>query len=173
MRYIAFDDIPLAFSTSEKKTQRIQRAQFGDGYSQILSDGLNRDIETWNCETVVLPIEEIYSIESYLLSQKGQALTWTPPNSQKSFARPITAGELDLGYTNITSISLAGYTRPADYTVNLASGLITSVTIPNGTVVEVTLTLDPKTFLLADGWTITRTIPGYASLSFELRQVYV
>jgi len=173
MRYIAFDDIPLSFATVETKRQRIQRAQFGDGYSQVLTDGLNRDLETWSCQTVTMPIDEIYSIESYLLSLKGQAITWTPPNNQKSFARPVVTGELNLGYTDLSSLTVDGYTRPTDYTVNLATGLITSVTIPNDTVLQITLAQNAKTFLLSDGWTINRDIPEHASLSFELTRVYL
>lgn len=173
MRYINFNDIPLSFSTSRKVTQRIQRAQFGDGYTQVLTDGLNTDSETWSCETVVMPLEEIYSIESYLLSLKGQTITWTPPNNQKDFARPIASGELHLGYTNISTITVTGYTRPTDYTINLATGLLTSVTIPDGTVVEISITLDPKTYLLGDGWQIKPAFSGHASMSFELVQVYV
>jgi len=173
MRYISFDNIPLSFSSSQKKAQRIQRAQFGDGYSQVLTDGLNRDTETWECQTIIMPFEEVYSIESYLLSTKGQVITWTSPYDQKSFARPITSGQLDLGYTNLASLSVSGYSRPTNYTVNLATGLITSVTIPDDTIVDITLALNPRTYLLSDGWTIQPAFTGHASLKFELTQVYV
>jgi len=171
--YIAFDDIPLAFATTQSKRQRIQRAQFGDGYSQVLTDGLNTDTETWSCETPALTLDEIHSIESYLLSKKGQAITWTPPYSEKSFGRPIVSGELHLGYTNLASLTVKGYTSPTNYTANLSTGLITSVNIPNDTVVYVDLTLSPRTYLLSDGWNITPIIYNYAKLNFELTQVYV
>ena len=45
MTYLAFDDIKLERTTQVRTTSRIQRAQFGDGYSQVLSDGLNQNIE--------------------------------------------------------------------------------------------------------------------------------
>ena len=34
MAYIQFNDIPLDSSLTQKRSQRVQRAQFGDGYSQ-------------------------------------------------------------------------------------------------------------------------------------------
>jgi hypothetical protein len=41
MAYIEFDDIPLAHATPVvKRSQRRQQATFGDGYVQLLTDGL-------------------------------------------------------------------------------------------------------------------------------------
>ena len=171
--YVSFDDVPLEFASSTKTTQRIQRAQFGDGYTQVLTDGLNAVRENWSCKTTVMPEEELYSLESYLLSLNGQVITWTPPNNQKQFARPVVAGQLKLGYTNLATLVLSGYTRPANYTVDMYSGIITSVNIPNDTIVQVTLTLAARTYLLGDGWEIQPAFPGYASMSFDLVQVYV
>ena len=173
MTYLAFDDIKLERTTAVKTTTRIQRAQFGDGYSQILTDGVNANIERWQCTTGLLENAEAYSIESFLLSQKGQAITWSSPLDTKTFSRPFESGELLLGYTNISTLSLNGYARPTDYTANLTTGLLTSVTIANSTVVEITLTLSPRTFLLDDGWTLVPETPAYARIKFGLTQVYV
>ena len=79
MAYINFDDIPLVMATPVRRTQRRQLINFGDGYSQILTDGLNIDQERWQCETPPLPYSSAYSIESFLLSKKGQQISWTPP----------------------------------------------------------------------------------------------
>lgn len=173
MTYMSFDDIKLDLSSSVRRNQRTQFASFGDGYAQVLTDGLNSEQEVWQCKTIALTNEEIFSLESFLLSQKGQAITWTPPFNTKTFSRPFAAGVLNLGYTNISSLTLTGYTRPTDYTANLATGLLTSVTISNGTVVEVVLTLEARTFILSQGWSITPVSPAYAVLDFELKRVYV
>lgn len=173
MTYLAFDDIKLERTTAIKTTTRIQRAQFGDGYSQVLTDGVNANTERWDCTTGLLENSEAYSIESFLLSKKGEAITWTSPLDTKTFSRPFESGQLSLGYTNISTLSLSGYSRPANYTANLATGLLTSVTIADSTVVEVTLTLSPRTFLLDDGWTLTPETPTYARIKFSLTQVYV
>lgn len=173
MTYMSFNDIKLDLSSTVRRSQRTQAANFGDGYSQILTDGLNSQQEIWQCKTIALTNEEIFSLESFLLSQKGQAFEWTPPFDTKTFSRPFAAGILNLGYTDISSLALTGYTRPTDYTANLATGLLTSVTISNGTVVEITLTLDPRDFILSQGWSITPVSPAYATLDFELKRVYV
>ena len=175
MAYIQFNDIPLDSSLTQKRSQRVQRAQFGDGYSQILTDGVNAENETWQCQTPPLTYAQINSIESFFLEQKGGAISWTPPYSTKTFSEPFTSGTLNLGYTNIASgtLVLTGYTRPTNYTANLVTGVLTSVDIADGTAIPITLTLAAKNFLLSDGWTISTIDAAYARLSFELTRVYI
>uniref|UniRef100_G8EY08 Uncharacterized protein n=1 Tax=Synechococcus phage S-CAM8 TaxID=754038 RepID=G8EY08_9CAUD len=173
MTYLAFNDIKLERTTSVKTTSRVQRAQFGDGYSQVLTDGLNTDVERWDCTTGLLTNEEAYSIESYLLSTRGQAISWISPLNTKTFSRPFASGQLRLGYTNLSALTLTGYARPTNYTANLVTGVLASVDIADGTVVPISLTLAAKNYLLDDGWTLTPETPAYARIKFSLTQVYV
>ena len=173
MAYIQFNDIPLDQSLTQERSQRVQRAQFGDGYSQVLTDGLNAEQETWQCQTPPLTYPEINSIESFLLEQKGQAISWTPPLSTKTFSKPFASGKLNLGYTNLSALTLTGYTTPSNYSVNLVTGVVTSVDIADGTAIPILLTLAAKNFLLSDGWRISTLSSAYARLSFSLTRVYV
>jgi len=173
MAYIQFNDIPLDPSLTQQRSQRVQRAQFGDGYSQVLTDGLNAEQETWQCQTPPLTYPEINSIESFLLAQKGQAISWTPPFSTKTFSKPFASGQLNLGYSSLSALTLTGYTRPTNYTANLVTGVLTSVDIADGTAIPISLTLAAKNFLLSDGWTINTLSSAYARLSFSLTRVYV
>lgn len=173
MAYIQFNDIPLDPSLTQERSQRVQRAQFGDGYSQVLTDGLNAEQETWQCQTPPLTYPEINSIESFLLEQKGQAISWTPPLSTKTFSKPFASGKLNLGYTNLSALTLTGYTTPSNYSVNLVTGVVTSVDIADGTAIPISLTLAAKNFLLSDGWRISTLSSAYARLSFSLTRVYV
>ena len=173
MAYIQFNDIPLDPSLTQQRSQRVQRAQFGDGYSQVLTDGLNAEQETWQCQTPPLTYAEVNSIESFLLEQKGQAISWIPPFSTKTFSKPFASGKLNLGYTNLSALTLTGYARQANYTANLVTGVLTSVDIADGTAIPISLTLAAKNFLLSDGWTINTLSSAYARLSFSLTRVYV
>ena len=173
MAYIQFNDIPLDPSLTQERSQRVQRAQFGDGYSQVLTDGLNAEQETWQCQTPPLTYPEINSIESFFLEQKGQAISWIPPFSTKTFSKPFASGKLNLGYTNLSALTLTGYTTPSNYSVNLVTGIVTSVDIADGTTVPISLTLAAKNFLLSDGWRISTLSSAYARLSFSLTRVYV
>lgn len=171
--YITLNDMPVALDTSVTRTARVQRIQLGDGYSQILTDGLNAQLESWRCKTGPLTEEDAYGIESYLLRKKGQAFDWTPPNASKAFTAQFESGILDLGFTKLSSLLLAGYTRPTNYTANLATGVLSSVTIPNFSNVSVSLVLAPRSYVLDDGWQFDFISCSYYSLSFTLTQIYV
>lgn len=171
--YINLNNAPIALDSTVKRITRSQRRQFGDGYSQLLTDGLNSQLERWTCTTGPLYEEEVYGIESYLLRQRGKAFPWLAPNSTKSFTAQFEGGELDVGYDNIDTLSIVDQTRPTNYTANLATGLLTSVTIADLTDVEVTLTLEARNYILEDGWQFSFISNKYFSLSFDLQQVYV
>lgn len=172
MNYLVFDDIKLTFDSSVKRSKRFQRATFGDGYSQILGDGLNTERETWTCTTPPMVGQDAFSIEAILKRSADTAIAWTPPDSTKTFKAKFTAGTLTLGYTNLSALSLSGYTRPTNYTANLVSGVLTSVTIANSVPVTVTLTENPKNYLLRDGWQLNYVGPDLYQLSFELERIY-
>ena len=47
MTYVNFNDIKLDLASRVQRSQRAQVASFGDGYSQVLTDGLNSQQEVW------------------------------------------------------------------------------------------------------------------------------
>lgn len=172
MSFLTFDNLRLTFDSNVKRSKRYQRATFGDGYSQILGDGLNAERETWSCTTPPMESFEAFSVEAALKRYADAPITWTPPDATKTFQSQFTAGSLTLGYTNLQSLSLFGYTRPTNYTANLVTGVLTSVTIANGTIVRITITENPKQFLLRDGWQLNYIAPEVYQLSFELERIY-
>jgi len=172
MTFLDLDDLRLTFDSKVKRSKRFQRVTFGDGYSQILGDGLNAERESWSCITPVMSGIEAFSIEAYLKRYADTALNWSPPDSTKTFNTKFTSGTAILGYTNISTLDLAGYTRPSNYTANLASGVLTSVTIPNNLRVTVTLTESPKKYLLRDGWELNYIAPDLYQITFDLERFY-
>ena len=71
--FITLNNMPVAIDATVRRTVRTQRVQFGDGYSQILTDGLNAQQEVWSCNTEPLDENDAYGIESYLYRKKGEA----------------------------------------------------------------------------------------------------
>lgn len=171
--YINLNNMPVAIQTRVSRGVRSQRVQFGDGYSQILTDGMNAQQEIWECSTGPLTQEQAYGIESYLYRQKGQAFAWTPPDATKAFVAQFQSGILDLGYSELESLTLTGYTRPTDYTANLATGRLTSVTISNLVDVNVSLTLAARNYIIQSGWQFEFISPVIHRLAFNLQRVYV
>ena len=172
MSFLTLQDLELTDATRVKQSKRYQRATFGDGYSQIMGDGLNSEKEVWSCETKPLSLFDYYSVEAFLRRNADTAMSWSPPDATKSFQAAFSNGSLTLGYTNLSALTLESYTRPTNYTANLVSGVLTSVTIPNNTAVVVTLTESAKQYLLRDGWERNYVSPELATLSFELERFY-
>jgi len=171
--YTTINDIPLALESSVRRTMRRQVIQFGDGYSQILTDGLNSQQEVWTLKTNYLTESEASGIEAFFWRTRGQAFSWYAPGSSKTFEAQFSAGSLTLGWTRLESLTLTGYTKPTNYTANMTSGVLTSVTIADGVDVSVALTLAPRTYVLEDGWQRSYISCSYHELTFNLREVYV
>jgi phage-related protein len=173
MSYLTFNDIPLTTASTVKRNKRFQRAAFGDGYSQIMADGLNAEKEVWSCRTDILESTDAFTIEALLKRSADTPISWSPPDTSKSFVAQFSAGTLILGYTNISSLVLTGYTRPANYTANLVSGVLTSVTIANSVPITIALTESPKNYLLRDGWQLSYVSCNRYELAYELERIYV
>lgn len=173
MSFLTIGDLRLTFDSSVRRSKRFQRATFGDGYSQILGDGLNAEKETWTCTTPPMEGLEAFSVESYLKRYADTAITWRPPDASKVFLGAFDGGTLSTGYTNLQSLQLSGYTRPTNYTANLVSGVLTSVTIADDIPIQITLTENPKQYLLRDGWQLNYIAPDVYQLSFELERIYI
>lgn len=173
MNFLTIGDLRLTFDAKVKRTKRSQRISFGDGYSQILQDGLNAEREVWTCTTPVMDGKQTFSLEAYLKRYADTAIAWSAPDSTKTFLTQFIAGTTTLGYTNIASLTLANYTRPTNYTANLVTGVLTSVNIPNSLPIEVTLTETAKNYMVRDGWELSYVAPDLYSIVFELERVYV
>jgi phage-related protein len=170
--FLDIDDLRLSIEATVKRSTRSQRIQFGDGYSQIITDGLNAENEVWQCRTPPMSGTDTWGLEAYFLRKRGTAFNWTDPDATKTFYGQFTTGTLTLGYTNISTLDLEGYTRPTNYTASLSSGVLTSVTIANALPVKITLGLAAKQYVVRDGWEISHIGPDIYGVNFELERVY-
>jgi phage-related protein len=68
-------------SATRKRTQRIRQAQFGDGYSQEVADGINSTLDEWaNVGWDYLDSDDLTAARA-LLDAVGATdyINWTPP----------------------------------------------------------------------------------------------
>lgn len=167
------DNIRLSVEATPSRALRVNVAQFGDGYEQIALDGLNNVIEKWSCRTVPMSANEAWGLESFILSRGGQAFQWTPPDTTKSWIATFASGSINTGYKNLASCTLSGYTNPTNYTVDLTNGIISSVTIADGTNVTVNAVLADRYYRVNGEWTVSELATNKYVISFELKRVYV
>jgi phage-related protein len=70
----------IDYGASQEEEPRVRRAQFGDGYSQRVTDGLNDNMPKWSVRVVSSPVT-VEAARAFLAAQKGvTAFDWTPPN---------------------------------------------------------------------------------------------
>lgn len=69
-----------SLATGKKVDTRILIADFGDGYSQRASDGINTLKDTWSVEWNCLDSTSYNEINSFLEARAGwESFEWTPP----------------------------------------------------------------------------------------------
>jgi len=69
-----------SYGAAVKVQPRVRQAQFGDGYSQRVADGINSAPRAWSLSFAKRTEAEIDAIESFLDTQGGTAsFDWTPP----------------------------------------------------------------------------------------------
>lgn len=70
-----------------KITQRTRSVKFGDGYEQVVGDGINAESQSWPL-TFSGTKARIQSILAFLRARKGyQSFYWTPPFGAQALFR--------------------------------------------------------------------------------------
>lgn len=65
--------------STQNTTPRVRTAQFGDGYSQRVGDGINTMPRSWSL-TFTRQTADIDAIEAFLVARAGvESFDWTPP----------------------------------------------------------------------------------------------
>jgi len=89
----------LSRNLSCNKKLRVKEIEFGDGYRNVIGDGINQDIEEWSLEFRPMDSTSIYNLETLLknsLNGTANYLSWTPPND--TVTKYWTAHEINKRY---------------------------------------------------------------------------
>lgn len=81
-----FPDYKPIYSASKKSEPKTRRIEFGDGYEQRISLGLNSNPKQWSLE-FNLSEEDADIVEAFLDARAAdcEPFTWTPPDSNTSY----------------------------------------------------------------------------------------
>lgn len=81
-----FPDVTPDFGASERAKPNVRIAQFGSGYSQRTTFGLNQDPKTWSLQWTNLEASDANSIEDFLEARGGvEAFDWSPPDETNTY----------------------------------------------------------------------------------------
>lgn len=71
--------VPVQEGPTGDTILRVKQTQFGDGYRQIIGDGMNTKIQRWPI-SFKGTVSELASIKIFFNSHIGISFYWTPPN---------------------------------------------------------------------------------------------
>lgn len=81
-----FPDVSPDYGASKRSQPNVRIAQFGSGYSQRTTFGLNQDPKVWSLEWRYLESTDANSIEDFLEARGGvEAFDWSPPDETDTY----------------------------------------------------------------------------------------
>ena len=81
-----FPDVTPDFGASKKSAPNVRIAQFGSGYSQRTTFGLNQDPKVWSLQWTNLEASDANSIEDFLEARGGvESFDWSPPDETDTY----------------------------------------------------------------------------------------
>lgn len=96
---------PSPSSTQEVVSRRVITAQFGDGYSQRNTDGLNTSPRTFTAQWDILASTDADTYEAFFDAHSVTPFLWTPP--LESVLRKWIAGNSTRGYVGASTVTFA------------------------------------------------------------------
>jgi len=80
-----FPSINPTYGAQKTSQPKVRQVQFGDGYVQRLTFGLNQDPKVWNL-TFEVSETDADTIETFLDARGGsESFTWSPPDESASY----------------------------------------------------------------------------------------
>ena len=81
-----FPSIAPTFNAQKRSQPKLRKVQFGDGYQQRVSFGLNQNPKVWSL-TFMVKDADAATIENFLdaRGEDGQSFDWMPPNETTSY----------------------------------------------------------------------------------------
>lgn len=102
-----FPAIPISFSANKTSQPKTRKVQFGDGYEQRLTFGLNQNPKEWSVTWKYLTETDADTIETFLNARAvdGASFDWTPPDEVTSYKWVCESWNKQLDYPTLSTIS--------------------------------------------------------------------
>lgn len=96
---------PTVDATQRVVKRRVNAAQFGDGYSQRSTDGLNTSLRTYTASWAALVSTEADTYEAFFDAHCVTPFLWTPP--LETVQRKWLAGDSTQNYVSADIVALS------------------------------------------------------------------
>ena len=100
-----FPSIAPTYGAQKSSQPAVRKVQFGDGYSQRLTFGLNQNPKSWSLTWEVSEVDAD-TIEDFLDARGGaESFDWTPPDTATSYKWICEQWTKTIPYLNRASIT--------------------------------------------------------------------
>ena len=102
-----FPSITPRYGISKTSSPNVRIIQFGDGYQQRLTYGLNQNLKIWNPEFQNISETDADTIETFLDARAADnaSFDWTPPGESSASKFICLSWSKTIPYNNRASIS--------------------------------------------------------------------
>ncbi len=94
------------YGATKKSKPRVRAVEFGSGYSQRLTFGINQDPKVWTLSFENRSSTEANNIETFLELRKGvESFNWSPPDDTDTYKWICREWQKTLPYSNLFTIT--------------------------------------------------------------------
>ena len=94
------------YGASKSSKPRVRAVEFGSGYSQRVTFGINQDPKVWTLSFENRSSTEANSIEDFLEARKGvESFNWSPPDDTDTYRWICREWQKTLPYSNLFTIT--------------------------------------------------------------------
>ena len=102
-----FPAITPAYGANKSSAPKVRKTQFGDGYDQRITFGLNQNPKTWDLTWQNITEANSDTIETFLDARAadGASFDWTPPDESTAYKWVCEAWQKTISYTGRATIT--------------------------------------------------------------------
>jgi len=101
-----FPDIAPNYGASKVAEPNVRIAQFGSGYSQRSTFGINNDKKVWQLNWTNRTATDTNTIEDFLEARAGvEAFDWSPPDETSTYKWICKSWQKTMPYPNLFNIT--------------------------------------------------------------------
>lgn len=101
-----FPDIEASYGASKKAQPNVRVAEFGSGYSQRSTFGINQDKKVWTLTWRNRSAADANTIEDFLEARGGhEAFDWSPPDETDTYKWICKSWTKTMPYSNLFDIN--------------------------------------------------------------------
>jgi len=101
-----FPSIAARYGANKASSPNLKAVQFGDGYAQFISQGINQNPKEWRLQWSLSETDSD-TIETFLNARAldGETFTWTPPDESTAYKWRCLSWSKAITYNNRSEIN--------------------------------------------------------------------